>query len=190
LTGFTDGTSDFTAAAADGQEVTWTLPTDWAQNTLNSVQAFYVRARISAGSYSTNPVYDQGFLVSGDGDFLVDQDISAVSAAILDVPITLDSSDKPIQSVSLLAQALLDGARLAPSGTVDFTLLEVVGLQPPHIVDTGDSGTLTVGAPALVIDVSAVAAAALGAGQYVVRITATSGLPATTDTVRLYAKAV
>jgi hypothetical protein len=66
LSGVSDGTSSFTATAADGQEVTWTLPTDWATTTINSTQElYYVRAYISAGTYSTNPVYDNGY-IEGD----------------------------------------------------------------------------------------------------------------------------
>jgi hypothetical protein len=63
--GFTDGTSDFTIAIADGQTVTWDFPSDWARRSLNgSINLFWVRFRITT-VYSTNPVYDQGF-VSGD----------------------------------------------------------------------------------------------------------------------------
>lgn len=66
LTGLTDGTSGFTASVADGQEVTWTAPTDWATTSLNSsAQLYWVRARVT-GTYSTNPTYDQGF-VGGQG---------------------------------------------------------------------------------------------------------------------------
>lgn len=62
LTGVTDGTSNFTAGPSDGQTVSWTVPVDWAANAVNSSTAYWVRARISAGSYSTNPVYDQGYV--------------------------------------------------------------------------------------------------------------------------------
>ena len=65
LAGVTDGTSNFTAAVADGQEVTWTEPTDWARTTVNGVTGYYVRARLSAGAFGIDPVYDQGFV--GDG---------------------------------------------------------------------------------------------------------------------------
>ena len=63
LTGVTDGTSGFTVAVSDGQTVTWTVPTDWADVALNgeTTARFYVRA-VSDGNYSTLPVYDQGFV--------------------------------------------------------------------------------------------------------------------------------
>lgn len=71
LTGVTDGTASgglaFTITAADGQDVTFTVPSDWATTSLDgSAQLFYLRLRLTAGNYSTNPTYDQGF-VSGVG---------------------------------------------------------------------------------------------------------------------------
>jgi hypothetical protein len=61
VAGLSDGTSGFTTAVADGQVVTFTVPTDWEKVTLNAVEAYYLRARITT-VYSTNPIYDQGFL--------------------------------------------------------------------------------------------------------------------------------
>lgn len=76
LSGVTDGTSGFTAAVADGQVLTFTLPTDWVKNTLNAVESFYIRARVTQ-LYTTNPVYDQG-LIGGDtftlGEVIVSDD--------------------------------------------------------------------------------------------------------------------
>ena len=67
LAGVSDGTSGFTAAAAAGQVVSWTQPINWAPVALgaNADLLYYVRARISAGSYSTNPLYTVG-IVTGD----------------------------------------------------------------------------------------------------------------------------
>jgi hypothetical protein len=72
LSGVTDGTTSFTAAVGDGKAVTWTAPSDWATTTLNgSAQLYYVRARVT-GTYSTNPVLDQGFIAGqGTGNFKV-----------------------------------------------------------------------------------------------------------------------
>ncbi len=61
LAGVSDGTAGFTAPVSDGQVVSWSVPTDWAEGTENSVTAYYVRARVTAG-HSTDPVYDQGFI--------------------------------------------------------------------------------------------------------------------------------
>ena len=65
LSGVTDGTTGFTAGTTDNQILTFTLPSDWAANTLNAVEAYYIRARITT-IYSTNPVYDEG-RIGGDG---------------------------------------------------------------------------------------------------------------------------
>ena len=61
LTGVVDGTSGFTTAVADGQVVSWTVPADWAEGTEDGNSAYFVRARITT-VYSTNPIYDQGFV--------------------------------------------------------------------------------------------------------------------------------
>lgn len=67
LAGVTDGTSSFTTAVADGQVVSWTVPVDWAAQSLNGgASLFYVRA-VSDGAYVVPAVYDQGF-VDGAGD--------------------------------------------------------------------------------------------------------------------------
>lgn len=70
LAGVVDGTSGFTAAAADGQALTFTVPSDWATRALNaSAELYYIRAVIST-TYTTNPVYDQGFVGGvGAGSF-------------------------------------------------------------------------------------------------------------------------
>lgn len=61
LSGVSDGTTGFTAAVADGQVLSYTLPTDWVAHKLNGVHAYYIRARITT-VYTTNPIYDQGFI--------------------------------------------------------------------------------------------------------------------------------
>lgn len=61
LAGVSDATAGFTTAIADGLVVSWTVPVDWARNTISGVTAYYVRARITT-VYTTNPVLDQGFV--------------------------------------------------------------------------------------------------------------------------------
>lgn len=62
LTGVTDGTTGFTIAAVNAQSLTFTVPGDWAAQVLNgSANLFYIRARITT-VFSTNPIYDQGFI--------------------------------------------------------------------------------------------------------------------------------
>lgn len=70
LSGVSDGTSGFTAAKADGQELTFTVPSDWAATTINaSASLFYIRARLT-GVYSTNPLYDNGAITADLADGL------------------------------------------------------------------------------------------------------------------------
>ena len=62
LTSVTDGTSGFTAAVGDGKIVSFLEPLDWATKNINSsLPLYYVRARVT-GTYSTNPILDQGYL--------------------------------------------------------------------------------------------------------------------------------
>lgn len=62
VSGLSDGTSGFTATAADDKAVTWTIPTDWSARVLDAGRPlYYVRARVTT-VYSTNPVLDQGFI--------------------------------------------------------------------------------------------------------------------------------
>lgn len=65
LANVSDGTTNFTATAADGQLVHWRRPTDWVARSLDesveTVPLYYIRARVTT-VYTTNPVYDQGFV--------------------------------------------------------------------------------------------------------------------------------
>lgn len=80
LSNVTDGTSMFTAALSSGQEISWDMPENWAPTILDSeeVPLYYVRFRISAGDYSTNPVYSTG-VVTADADWPAA--MSAIEAA-------------------------------------------------------------------------------------------------------------
>lgn len=84
LSGITDGTSGFTAALGAGQTVTWTIPSNWASNALNSVTAYYVRARLTT-VYTTNPSYTQGFVNGVDWSTIArpDGDIGAKKGDIV-----------------------------------------------------------------------------------------------------------
>ena len=66
LAGVVDGTTMFTAGATAGQVLSFTQPTTWAPVELGGSGGalYYVRARISAGSYSTNPTYSSGAITA------------------------------------------------------------------------------------------------------------------------------
>ncbi|MCK4892044.1 MAG: right-handed parallel beta-helix repeat-containing protein, partial [Candidatus Pacebacteria bacterium] len=70
LSGVTDGTIGFTAAAGE-EDVTYTLPTDWAKTTVNSTEKYYIRARVSAyTSITTQPLGTQAY---GTGSITIDK---------------------------------------------------------------------------------------------------------------------
>lgn len=78
LSGVTDGTTMFTAGATAGQVFSFTQPSTWAQVAINgSDPLYYIRFRITAGSYSTNPLYTLGF-VTGDASWAAA--LSAIAA--------------------------------------------------------------------------------------------------------------
>lgn len=61
-----DGTTGFTAAAGT-VTVAYTLPEDWAKNTVDSVNAYWIRARVSVyTSVSTAPQVAQGYVTTVD----------------------------------------------------------------------------------------------------------------------------
>lgn len=61
LSGVSDGTSGFTVSGSN--EVTYTLPTDWAETTVNSITSYWIRARVSSyTSISTQPKGTQAWL--------------------------------------------------------------------------------------------------------------------------------
>ena len=71
LTKLTDETGNATGgtfrdALAD-DHVFWEMPNDWALLTLNSVQAYYIRARLTV-VYSTDPVISQGQIILVNSD--------------------------------------------------------------------------------------------------------------------------
>lgn len=62
LSGVTDGTTGFTAATGE-VSVTFTVPSDWEENTVDSVEAYWVRANVSAfTAVTTSPQVGQGWI--------------------------------------------------------------------------------------------------------------------------------
>ena len=105
LSGVTDGTTGFTAAAADSLTVTWTMPTDWAKRILNTgKKLYYVRAKITT-VYSTNPILDQGY-VQKIGDAVVES--VAVIPGDNGSGQTQDSTDR--DEVWLLVKRTINGS--------------------------------------------------------------------------------
>lgn len=67
LSGVLDGTAGFTAAASDNQVVSWDVPTDWATQSLDSGASLYHVRALVATVFSTNPVYDQAWIMPKAG---------------------------------------------------------------------------------------------------------------------------
>ena len=75
LAGVTDGTTMFTAVAGAGQVFSFTQPTTWSAVALGDgaaglIPRYYIRFRITAGSYTANPLYTSAF-ITGDADWAV-----------------------------------------------------------------------------------------------------------------------
>jgi hypothetical protein len=78
LSGVSDGTTMFTAGATAGQVFAFTQPTTWAPVVINASDSlYYIRFLITAGSYSTNPLYTSGFIT---GDTSWANALSAIAA--------------------------------------------------------------------------------------------------------------
>ena len=70
LSGVSDGTAGFTAAAGE-KDVTYTLPTDWAKTSVNGASKYWIRARVSAfTSITTQPLGTQAY---GTGSITIDK---------------------------------------------------------------------------------------------------------------------
>jgi hypothetical protein len=85
LTGVTDNTTGFTATTG-WKTVPFTLPVDWAQNTVDNVLAYWVRARVSAyTSVTTAPQLGQVRFTPTATSSFVDETTDFTSAAAGDV---------------------------------------------------------------------------------------------------------
>ena len=119
LAGVVDGTTGFTIAVTDGQVLSFDVPTDWEKSIINgSADLYYIRARITT-VFSTNPVYDQGFIdpagseVGGGSVFEAD----VLATDILSVPFGVEVNTKPVilrgieesLELNLSADAILNG---------------------------------------------------------------------------------
>lgn len=63
VSGLTDDTNSLTTTGSNN--VSFTRPTNWARNTVNSIDKFWFRARFDSGTMSTSPVGTQ-ILIPGD----------------------------------------------------------------------------------------------------------------------------
>lgn len=118
LAGVTDGTVGFTAAVADGQSLTFTIPADWESQVLNgSADLFYIRARITT-VYGVNPVYDQGFIAAAAAEVgtgsVYESDIG-----VGDVLFETYGSEQNTQALTLRSPAETFEIRLSAAATLN-----------------------------------------------------------------------
>jgi len=72
LTGLTDGTTGWTATTGF-KDVTFTEPTDWAKCTVDGINAYWIRSRVSAfTSITTAPQVGQGYITPTGGVYVDD----------------------------------------------------------------------------------------------------------------------
>ncbi len=121
LTTVVDGTTGFTIATADGQVLTFDIPLDWAKSIINaSANLYYIRARITT-VYSTNPVYDQGFIAAVgsvlNGGVVWEGDLDLTDKDILRRSFGVEANAKPVilrgveetLEIHISADGVLDG---------------------------------------------------------------------------------
>lgn len=129
LSGVSDATTGFTAAAADGRILTFTVPTDWAATSLNGSQnLFYIRALV-AGTYTTNPILDQGF-IGGTGS------VTQTAAAAVSGGESLWANIYSIGTLEDYTHLYIfqnTGNLLAYKGTTDWWSDKTTGLTTDHI---------------------------------------------------------
>jgi len=120
LTGATDGTTGFTAAAGN-HDVDFTPPTDWAQVAVAALTRFWIRARVSAyTAITTQPKGTQVWL-SGRGDITVNDDYYFGSAQTFD-GITLKIGTAGVGTWTITWEYYNGSAWAALAGVTDGTV--------------------------------------------------------------------
>jgi len=123
LAGVTDGTTGFTSATG-WASVTYTLPTDWSQCTIDGVLGYWIRARVSAyTSATTAPQVGQGWVITCDATWVDD---------------TTDFTDAGAGDVALLPSYPVVGDGLYVGYTEKFCKMKVTTSQ-------ARTGTATLG---------------------------------------------
>lgn len=142
LSGVSDATTGFTASVADGRILTFTVPSDWAASSLNGSQnLFYIRALV-AGTYSTNPILDQGF-IGGTGS------VTQTAAAAVSGGESLWANIYSIGTLESYTHLYInqnDANLVAYKTTTDWWSDQTTGLTTDHIdilVNVKELGTET-----------------------------------------------
>lgn len=85
LADVTDGTTNLSAAAAT-VDVTWTVPEDWEANTVNNVEAFWVRVRVTTATSGGGAKASRVYALAAEGyETWADESADLASAGAADV---------------------------------------------------------------------------------------------------------
>ena len=135
LSNVTDGCDHFRAAAGN-HEVTFDVPSDWAKTTIQTIEAYWIRARVSAyTSITTQPKGTQSWILGTELDKGVFHFAPGVAGTIEEVYImakTAPGTDKTLTvdvnkgGVTIFTTqanrpSLTDANKTATSGTPDVT---------------------------------------------------------------------
>lgn len=129
VTGIVDGTIGFTAAVGT-YDVKFTMPADWARTTVQTIEAFWIRARVSAfTSVETAPKGDQCWIIRSD-KLLVITDFDNYDRGLIIDSIAIGSpagSDTITVTVNL-ASTYAVGSTVFPE--LDLGSVKAVGIEP------------------------------------------------------------
>lgn len=145
-----DNTSGFTVSGTN--TITWNIPTDWLKNTVNSTSRYWIKARVSAANYTTQPKAAQGWC-SGTYGYIENTaaswPVDAYKHKLLKNPAGVSI---PIVANSATVIEFVDQNWVRPSGAQEFTIWDwsdVVRVQVP----SGGAITYATNAVATIQDV-------------------------------------
>ena len=125
LAGVVDGTTGFTIAVADGQDLSFTVPVDWVAVDLNNTTAFYIRFVLTT-PFTVDPIYDQGF-VGTDADLTVSLD--AIELAGSDTWYITNIDTRTDADIALLGAWTEARVKIAIAQSDDLALVAALALQ-------------------------------------------------------------
>ena len=131
-----DNTSNFTSLGV--RSVNWAQPNDWAANAINGITAFWVRARISAGSPVTSPTQQTENVYSVLWPYVnidhadVNGDITALEE--LELTVQSDRDGVGANAPDLYANRVICGLRSVDRGENFCAFLNASNVQLPPMV--------------------------------------------------------
>lgn len=129
LSGVTDDTNGFTAAVGV-HDVKFTMPADWARTTVQSIEAYWIRARVSAyTSVVTAPAGDQCWIVRADKKLVITDFDNYDRGLIIDsIAVGSPAGSDTITVTVNLASTYAVGSTVFPE--LDLGSVKAVGIEP------------------------------------------------------------